>query len=79
MDKGCFLVVTKTGEVHRVTFDGCFGMECVHKFNFKTKIASIEYPFLVVSGTELAILNTENESVEFDGGWKFKKIFPLTQ
>jgi hypothetical protein len=58
-------------------FQSDFKMECVYEFNFRAEIASFQYPFLLVNGTKLGILDFENNNALHDEGRNLKKVFPL--
>lgn len=79
LDVDCFFIVSKLGQVYQLMLNQDFKFKCLHEFNFVVKIASLQYPFLLVSGSRLAVLDIENENTLMDEGCDFKTIFPLSQ
>ncbi|KYB25616.1 hypothetical protein TcasGA2_TC034281 [Tribolium castaneum] len=73
----CFVFVTKQGKIYQLD-PRHFELKCVHVFNFATNVASFKAPFLLLSGTKLAVLNLESRKSVIDSeDNQFKKIYPL--
>lgn len=47
---------------YRMLLEKHFKMEYVYEFNFKTEIASFQYPFLLVSSVKFPILDLGNNN-----------------